>query len=199
MPSVALMRSSGGKVLIENPWTARPTMPSLNLVLTIIAIILFVNALWLLFMGGYADRVHSGSLKTYDFASHPWRFSMGVGLTLALAFLCLHIAQPGYLGVLVAKVPQLKILYTVAKMKNGTIYLFAGSMPVFTIIAYVIRQMILSFSTFTKGEELDLNRKTKRAWKEKEEQERLEFERKHGGLSGTFGEDKSASDPNSEH
>lgn len=157
--------------------------------LTILAIILLINAAWLLFMGGYADRTGMGRTKTYEFATTPYRYSFSVGLILALALLCLYIPHPNYLTLAIAKVPQLKFLFTVAKMKNGTIYLFLICTAAGTVMAYLFRQTLLTLTTFTKGDELDMHRNVKKAYATKMTAEEEDFQRKYGTLKERFEEE----------
>lgn len=126
--------------------------------LTGLAIIFFVNAFWLLFMGNYADRgTQDGKFRTYEFERNPIGYSFSVGLILVLGFACLQYSNPQFFALAVKKVPQLNYLITVAKMKDGLYYLIGGGFVACSMLAFLIRRTITTTSTFTKGHELDLD------------------------------------------
>lgn len=133
-------------------------------ILSGLAAIFFINGFWLMFMGGYAEkRTSLGKFKTYEFEKSPIGFSIAVGLLLVLGMTCLHVGNPQFFPILVKKAPQLKYLYTVAKMQNGVYYLLGGGLVSCSIFSFIFRRLIIACSTFTKGHDLDLDPRAIRA------------------------------------
>lgn len=136
--------------------------------LTGLGIIFFINALWLIFAGNFADRRTQGSgYKTYEFERNPVAFSCAVGLLLVLASACIQMSNPHIFAVAAKKIPQLNYLYAVGKMKNGLYYLLGGGFVGASILAFLFRSLVTGASTFTKGDDLDLNASAKRAHRAK--------------------------------
>jgi hypothetical protein len=155
--------------------------------LTGLAIVFFINAIWLIFMGSFADRGSAeGKFKTYEFDRNPFGFSCSVGLLLVLGFACLHISNPHFFPIAVKKFPQLKYLYTVAKMKNGLYYLLGGGFVAGSLLAFIIRKTMTFFATFTQGDELDLHKKAIKAHDAKVKSEREEWLREGDRKSSQF-------------
>lgn len=146
--------------------------------ITGLAIIFFVNAFRLIFMGSYAERgTRDGKFKLYEFEKNPIGYSCAVGLLLVLGFACLQISNPQVFAVAAKKVPQLNYLYTVAKMKSGIYYLLGGGFVAGSAVAFIFRRVITTTSTFTKGHELDLDPRTIKAHQAKVESEKPDWQR----------------------
>jgi len=155
--------------------------------LTGLAIIFFVNAFWLIFMGSYAEsRTREGKFKTYEFETNPIGYSCSVGVILVLGFACLQISNPHIFAVAAKKLPQLNYLYTVAKMKNGLYYLIGGGFLASSFIAFIFRRMITTTSTFTKGHELDLDPRAVKMHKAKVKSDTPDWQREGDRKSSQF-------------
>jgi hypothetical protein len=138
-------------------------------IVTGLAVIFFINAFWLLFSGSYAESTtRQGRFKTYEFEKNPLGYSLAVGLIMVLGCACLELSNPHIFAVLAGKVPQLKVLYTVAKMKNGLFYLIGGGFLCLSLLAFLIRRTITVSTSLTKGHDLDMDARSVRAYEEKE-------------------------------